>query len=75
MKATGNGAISGAILGLAFVFLAQQFGYLDFTVGVTILVEFLVAGIAGGFVGAAVGGILGRRYLAHHPSPEAPAPG
>jgi hypothetical protein len=75
MKATGNGAVSGAILGLAAVFLAQQFGYLDFTVGATILVEFLVAGIAGGFVGAAIGGLLGRRYLAHHPGPEVPATG
>lgn len=75
MKATGNGAVSGVILGLAAVFLAQQFGYLDFTVGVTILVEFVVAGIAGGFVGAAIGGVLGRRYLAAHPSPEVPATG
>jgi hypothetical protein len=75
MKATGNGAVSGVILGLVTVFLAQQFGYLDFTVGATILVEFLIAGIAGGFVGAAVGGVLGRRYLAQHPSPELPAAG
>jgi O-antigen/teichoic acid export membrane protein len=74
MSATTSGMITGIILGLVFVLLAQEFGFLSLS-GLDAAVEYLVIGaVIGGVVFAVIGWLLGRRYLAKHPPPtDSPA--
>ncbi|MFZ3356001.1 MAG: hypothetical protein WA549_04495, partial [Thermoplasmata archaeon] len=69
MSATTGGLTCGVILGLVFVLLVQEFGYVSLS-GIDAAVEYLVIGAAvGGVVFALIGWLLGRRYLARHPPP------
>jgi hypothetical protein len=69
VSATTSGMITGIILGLVFVLLAQEFGFLSLS-GLVAAVEYLLIGaIVGGAVFAVIGWLLGRRYRATHPPP------
>ena len=64
MSATSHGLAAGLILGIVFVLLAQQLGYLVLSsLGAALL--YLVGGaVVGAIVGALLGRLLGRRYRA-----------
>jgi ABC-type Fe3+-siderophore transport system permease subunit len=67
MSAASYGAESGAVLGIAFVLLAQQFGYLALDPLVAALEYLVIAAIIGGILFGLLGWMLGRRYLRNHP--------
>lgn len=50
MRSTSTAASSGAILGIVFVFLVQQFGLLALTDLATSIVYFAVGAIVGGVI-------------------------
>lgn len=60
MSAGGAGAVSGAILVAAIVFLLQQLNYVDLTAWPTGLFLLIVPAIFGGVVFGVVGHFLGR---------------
>ena len=73
MSAASYAAESGVVLGIAFVLLAQQFGYLALD-HLVIGIEYLViGGVVGGVLFGLVGWGLGRRYRQNHPPPSPPA--
>ncbi len=73
MSATSSGAACGVVLGIVFVLLAQQFGYLNLS-GLVPAIEYLVIGaVIGGVFGALIGWGLGKRYLARHAADQAVA--
>jgi ABC-type Fe3+-siderophore transport system permease subunit len=67
VSATSSGAGAGVVLGIVFVLLAQQFGYLALNDIVTSLVYLIVAGVIGGVIFALIGWALGKRYERRHP--------
>jgi hypothetical protein len=70
MNSTTSGIAAGIVLGIVFVILAQQFGYLSLS-SLTAAVEYLVIGIVvGAVIFGVIGLLLGRLYLKRHP----PAP-
>lgn len=70
MSATSHGAVSGIVIGICFILLSQQFGYLDLSSLVTGIVDLVIAMIVGAVIFGAIGMALGRSYLRRHP----PAP-
>jgi len=67
MSATTSGIAAGIVLGIVFVILAQQFGFLSLS-GLDAAVEYLVIGIVvGGIIFGVIGMLLGRLYLKRHP--------
>jgi NhaP-type Na+/H+ or K+/H+ antiporter len=67
VSATTSGMGAGIVLGIVFVLLAQQFGYLDLNPLVTALVDIVIGAIVGGLLFAILGWALGRRYEKRHP--------
>ncbi len=69
MSATTHGLSCGVVLGIVFVLLAQQFGFLSLS-EITPAAEYLVGGaVVGGIIFGLLGWWLGHRYLALHPPP------
>jgi hypothetical protein len=79
MAGGASGAGSGAVLGAALVFLAQQFGYLDFSSGilnpiVLLVIVMVVFAVLGGIVGMVLKGHAVKVAEAGAPSTSAPPP-
>jgi len=73
MSAASYGAESGAVIGIAFVLLAQQFGYLALDTLLGAIEYLVIAAIVGGVLFGLLGWALGRRYLRNHPNEQGPA--
>jgi hypothetical protein len=73
VSATSHGAGCGVVLGIVFVLLVQQLGYLNLSVLVPAVEDLVIAGIVGGVLGAIIGWTLGRRYTSNHPAASPPA--
>jgi hypothetical protein len=67
LSATTHGAGAGIVLGICFVFLGQQFGYIDLTDLSTAIVDLVIAMVVGAVIFGAIGMALGRGYLRRHP--------
>jgi len=74
VSATSSGVGCGVVLGIVFVLLAQQFGYLALNPLVTAFVYILIAAVIGGVIFGVIGWALGRRYESKHPELSAPTP-
>lgn len=72
MSATTHGIAAGIVLGIVFVFLGQQFGYLSLSVLTSAILYFVVAIVVGAVIFGVIGMALGRAYLRKHP--PAPTP-
>lgn len=73
MSAASHGTGCGVVLGIVFVVLLQQIGYIDLS-DLVPTIEYLVIGaVLGGVVGALIGWVLGRNYLARHAADAAAA--
>ncbi len=69
MSAATHGAGAGAVLGVVFVLLGQQFGYYGLS-GLVTAVLYIGAGlVVGAVLFGAIGAGLGRLYLRRHPPP------
>ena len=71
MSATGQGAGSGVVLGIVFVLLAQQLGYLSLSSLVPAIIDLVIGAVIGGVIFALIGWALGRSYLSRHPPASA----
>ncbi|HTW40191.1 MAG TPA: hypothetical protein VMF04_04975 [Thermoplasmata archaeon] len=67
MSSTTSGLGAGIVLGIVFVLLAQQFGYLDLNPLSTALVDIVIGAVVGGVLFGIIGWALGRRYEKNHP--------
>ena len=67
MSATTSGVGSGIVLGIVFVLLGQQFGYVDLNPLSTALVDLLIGAVIGGVLFGVIGWALGRRFEKNHP--------
>jgi uncharacterized membrane protein YedE/YeeE len=67
MSATSSGVGCGIVLGVVFVLLAQQFGYLDLNPIVPAIVDIVIGAVIGGIIFGVFGWALGRRYEKNHP--------
>jgi multisubunit Na+/H+ antiporter MnhB subunit len=67
VSATSHGVGAGIVLGVVFVLLAQQFGYVDLNPLVAALIDILIAAVVGGILFGIIGWALGRRYEKNHP--------
>ncbi len=67
MSAASHGAACGVVLGIVFVLLAQEFGYLDLTDLVSTLIYLVIAIVVGAVLFGLIGMALGRAYLAKNP--------
>lgn len=67
MSATSSGAGAGVVLGIVFVLLAQQFGYLALNAIVMSLEYLIIGAVIGGVLFALIGWALGKRYERRHP--------
>lgn len=67
MSATTHGAFAGIVLGIAFVLLAQQFGYLGLSDLTSAIINLVIAMVVGAVIFGAIGMALGRGYLRRHP--------
>jgi drug/metabolite transporter (DMT)-like permease len=67
VSATSHGAFAGIVLGICFILLGQQFGYIDLTDLTTAIVDLVIAMVVGAAVFGAIGMALGRGYLRRHP--------
>ncbi len=72
MSATSYAAESGVVLGVAFVLLAQQLGYLGLSDLVHAIEYLVIGGVVGGVLFGLIGWLLGHRYLQQHPNPVPP---
>jgi ABC-type Fe3+ transport system permease subunit len=70
VSATSHGAVCGIVIGICFILLAQQFGYLDLSDLTTGILYLVIAMVIGAAIFGAIGMALGRGYLRRHP----PAP-
>jgi ABC-type Fe3+-siderophore transport system permease subunit len=73
VSATSSAAGAGVVLGIVFVLLAQQFGYLALNAIVTSLEYLIIAAVIGGVIFGVIGWGLGRRYESQHPVDTAPS--
>jgi hypothetical protein len=73
VSATSHGVAAGIVLGIVFVLLGQQFGYLSLSELTPAIEYFVIAIVVGAVVFGAIGMALGRAYLRRHP-PESTAP-
>jgi hypothetical protein len=69
VSATTHGIAAGAVLGLVFVLLAQQFGYISLSDLGGALTYLLLGIVVGAVVFGLIGMALGRWYLHRHPAP------
>jgi membrane protein DedA with SNARE-associated domain len=67
MSATSAGAGCGVVLGIVFVLLAQQFGFLSLSALIPSIEYILIGAVVAGLIGAVIGYGLGRRYASKHP--------
>jgi hypothetical protein len=67
MSAASSAAESGAVVGIAFILLAQQFGYLALADLLTGIEYLIIGAVVGGVLFGLLGWYLGRRYLRNHP--------
>jgi len=67
VSATTHGAFAGVVLGICFVLLGQQFGYINLTDLTAAIVYLVIAMVVGAAVFGAIGMALGRGYLRRHP--------
>lgn len=63
MSAGSHGAVSGVILGIVLVLLAQQFGMLDLSSLLPSVEYLIIGGLVGGIAGGLIGWSLGRRAV------------
>jgi drug/metabolite transporter (DMT)-like permease len=68
MSATSYAAVCGAVIGICFILLAQQFSYLDLSDLLTGILYLVIAMVVGAAIFGAIGMALGRNYLRRHPS-------
>jgi hypothetical protein len=68
VSATGQGAGCGVVLGIVFVLLAQQFGYLSLSSLFPAIEDIVIGAVVGGVIFALIGWGLGRRYESTHPA-------
>jgi len=66
MSAASHGAGCGVVLGIVFVVLFQQFGYLNLSDLLPSFEYIIIGAVVGGILGALIGWVLGRSYLARH---------
>lgn len=71
MSALGSGAACGVVLGICFVLLGQQFGYLSLSALIPAIEYILIGGVIAGIVGALIGWGLGKRYVARYNAQQA----
>jgi len=74
MSAASYAAESGVVLGIVFVLLAQQFGYLALASLTTGILDIVIGAVIGGVLFGLIGWALGHRYLRNHP-PDVTPPG
>lgn len=67
MSATSHGVAAGVVLGIVFVLLGQQFGYLSLSALSTTILYFVIGIVVGAVVFGLIGMALGRAYLRKHP--------
>lgn len=68
MSATSHGTACGVVIGICFILLAQQFGFLDLSSLVNGIIYLVIAMIIGAAIFGAIGMALGRAYLRRHPT-------
>jgi hypothetical protein len=67
VSATSHGVAAGVVLGIVFVLLGQQFGYLSLSALSTTILYFVIGIVVGAVVFGLIGMALGRAYLRKHP--------
>jgi tetrahydromethanopterin S-methyltransferase subunit C len=67
VSATSHGAVAGIVLGICFILLGQQFGYVNLTDLTAAIVDLVIAMVIGAVIFGAIGMALGRGYLRRHP--------